>query len=107
MNFPYSRSAAHKCVAIQSSDKALMVSGRSLNTKMTLRKIPVKAAVPIAKRRKMRNRRLWLMARILGRVNKRANGPEKRMLPIMRETTKARDSIALLSNIARWPPLVI
>jgi hypothetical protein len=54
----------------------------------------------------MRNGIPGLMARILGSVKKSANGPEKRMLPIMRETTSARDSIALLSNIARWPLLV-
>jgi hypothetical protein len=107
MNFPYSRSAAHKCVPIQSSDSALIINGRSLKRKMTLKKIPVKAAVPIARRRKMRNGIPVLMARILGSVKKRANGPEKRMLPIMRETMSARDSIVLLSNIARWPPLVI
>jgi hypothetical protein len=74
---------------------------------MTLKEIPVKAAVPIARRRKMRNGIPVLMARILGRVKRRANGPEKRMLPIMRETMRASDSIVFLSNIARWPPLVI
>ena len=83
------------------------MKGSELNIKIRLKKIPVKAAVPIARRRKMRNGSPELMVRILGNVKKRANGPEKRMLPIMRETTKARDSMTLLSKIVSWPPLVI
>jgi len=91
---------------MQSSDNAVTVNGSLLKRKMTLKKIPVKDAVPMARRRKIRNGIPGLMARILGSVKKSANGPEKRMLPIMRETTSARDSIVLLSNIARWPLLV-
>jgi hypothetical protein len=78
-----------------------------LKRKRVLKEIPVRAAAPIATLRTMRKRRLSLIERMRGRVKKRANGPEKRIFPIMTETTKARDSMALLSNIARWSPLVI
>jgi len=92
---------------MQSSDNAVTVNGSLLKRKMTLKKIPVRDAVPMARRRKIRNGIPGLMARILGSVKKSANGPEKRIFPIMTETTNARDSMALLSNIARWSPLVI
>jgi hypothetical protein len=34
-----------------------------------------------------------------GIVRKSANGPEKRIFPIMMETTRARDSMVLLSKL--------
>jgi hypothetical protein len=92
---------------MQMTDRSVTIKGRSLKIKMTLKKIPVKAAIPMARRRKMRNERLEFMSRILRSVKKRAKGPEKRILPIMKETTRARDSMAFLSKIRSWPPLVI
>jgi hypothetical protein len=82
---------------MQIRDNALMMNGRSLKIKTRLKKIPVKAAAPIANRRKIRNMTPPLIARILGRVKRSANGPEKRILEIIKETTKARDSMSLLS----------
>jgi hypothetical protein len=82
---------------MQIRDIALTMNGRSLKIKIRLRKIPVKAAAPIAKRRKMRNMTLTLIVRILGSVKRSAKGPEKRIFAIIKETTKARDSMSLLS----------
>jgi hypothetical protein len=92
---------------MQSNAKKFTIKGSLLKRKSVLNVIPVTAAAPMAILRIVRKVRLSLMERIRGRVKKRANGPEKRMFPIMMETTKARDSMALLSNIVRWPPLVI
>jgi hypothetical protein len=98
MNFPYSRSAAQICAAIHKSERALITNGRSLKRKRRLNEIPVKAAAPIANLRITRKVRESLIARIRGKVRKSANGPEKRIFPIMMETTRARDSMTLLSK---------
>ena len=68
--------------------------------KSVLNEIPVSAAAPMASLRTIRKVRLSLIERIRGKVKKKANGPEKRIFPIMTETTRARDSTVLLSNTA-------
>jgi hypothetical protein len=92
--------------AIQRADKTFTVKGMVLTRKITLKKIPVKAARAMMVRRRIRKSSPSLIERILGSVSRSANGPEKRMLPIIRETTSARDSIALLSNL-NWNALAI
>jgi hypothetical protein len=83
---------------MQISERALSINGMELKINIRLSKTPNSARDPIRKRRMMRYMRLSLVLRILEVESMRANGPEKRMIEIMRVTTSAKDSTALLSD---------
>jgi hypothetical protein len=83
---------------MQISESALSTSGMGLKINMRLSKTPNSASDPIKNRRMIRYMRLSLVLRILEVESMRENGPEKRMIEIMRVTTRAKDSTALLSD---------
>jgi hypothetical protein len=88
---------------MQISESAFKVIGTDSKRNRRLKKIPEKAAADIANLRSRRKKALLLTDCTFGTVKRRANGPEKRTMKIIMETTRARDSMALLSSAVNWP----